>query len=109
MLFLDVYIMGLLGLWSFMVLWFLSPFKITLGKILFNKEFNTPVDFDDYLFIKNKVLGKLLSCWICTSFWTSLLIGIVIYFVYSTPLTTPLITFSTYPSITYLFKVLIKG
>jgi len=109
MLFVDVYILGLLSLWSLMVLWFLSPLKITLGKLFFKKSFNTLSDFDDYLYIKNRFLGKLLSCWICTSFWTSLIIGIVISCIYTTPLTIPLITFLTYPGITYLFKIVVKG
>jgi len=102
------YVVGLLSVCSFLLLWFVSPLKITLAKIFFKKDIVVPSDFDDLLFLKNYILGKLSSCWICLSFWTSLAVGIILTFI-GQPQWFPILTFCTYPSLAYAFKTLIKA
>ena len=101
------YILGCLAVCSILLLWFVSPFKTTLGEIIFKKNL-TPLQFDDVLFLKSPFLGKLVSCWICCSFWTSLIVGFILVLAFNTPLYTPLVTFFTYPALAYIFKTLIK-
>lgn len=101
------YIAGCLAVCSLLLLWFISPLKITLAKIFFKKDILMPEEFDDILFLKNKLLGKLTACWICLSFWLSLLIGCFITVLSDCAWYTPLVTFLTYPSIAYLFKQVI--
>jgi len=101
------YLLGLSAVCSLLLLWFVSPLKITLGKVLFKKDL-LPEQFDDLLFLKSKFLGKLLSCWICMSFWLSLAIGIILTLWLQTNWYMPVITFLTYPSMAYAFKKLIS-
>lgn len=101
------YILGLLSVCSLLMLWFVSPLKSTLGQIIFKKNL-TPDQFDDWLYIKHPFIGKLLSCWICCSFWLSLFVGVIIWGVFNSSILTPLLTFLTYPALAYLYKVLIK-
>lgn len=101
------YILGLLVVNSLLLLWFFSPLKITLGEIFFKKTL-MPDQFDDLLFIKNKILGKLLSCHICLSFWLSLFVGAVFAVLFVLPWFWPLMTFFTYPGICYLYLKIIK-
>ncbi|NBW56621.1 hypothetical protein EBR43_02315 [bacterium] len=93
---------------SFLLLWFVSPLKLSLGKLFFRQNFIAPDQFDDYLFAKSHILGKLLSCWVCLSFWSSLAYGIGCTLLLQQPIWFGLLTFSTYPSLCYLFKVAIK-
>ena len=99
---------GALAVCSVLLLWFGSPLKISLGKLFFKENFLTHAEFDDYLFIKNRLLGKLLSCWICLSFWLSLAIGVFFVLVCGAHLYTPILTFFIYPSICYVFKIITK-
>ena len=92
---------------SLLVLWFKSPFKNTLGKFLFKKDL-TSDQFDDRVFLKNKILGKLTSCWVCCSYWLSLLIGIVWVILFAYPYYWPFLLFFTLPFISYLFYSHIK-
>jgi len=101
------YLIGLLTVNSVLLLWFFSPLKITLGKILFKKDL-MPDQFDDIIFIKSKILGKLISCFICLSFWLSLVVGLVFTVLFSLPLWWPFLIFFTYPSICYLYYSNIK-
>lgn len=98
------FIVGSLTVNSLLLLWFASPLKITLGKILFKQNFKTIQDFDEYLFLNNRLLGKLSYCWICLSFWLSLAVGAVFVIGFGAPVITPLVTFLTYPGIAFLFK-----
>lgn len=93
---------------SLLLLWFGSPLKITLGQLFFKKTFITNNEFDDFLFMKSPFIGKLTSCWICLSFWLSLLVGIAFVGVIDAPIITPLLTFLIYPSLCYVFKIIAK-
>lgn len=104
----NLLIVGFFIVLSLLVLWFFSPLKLTLGKFFFNKEILSQIEFDDMLFLKNKILSKVLSCWICLSFWLSLLVGIVLVFCFSLPYYFPILTFLTYPGICYFFYTKIK-
>jgi hypothetical protein len=97
------YLTGLLILNSWLLLWFFSPLKSSIGYFILKKEV-TNLDFDDYLFIKNKFLSKLLSCWICLSFWSSLVIGFLLTF----NVLWALLCFFTYPGLAYIFYSFIK-
>lgn len=97
------YILGLLSVCSFLMLWFVSPLKITLAKLFFSTDITDIKNFDDLLYIKSKFLSKLLSCWICCSFWSSLIVGLVLGYICSN-FYFPLVTFCTYPSLAYIFK-----
>lgn len=104
----EVYIIGILVVNSLLLLWFFSPIKTTLGKIIFKKEL-LPLDFDDLVFVRMPILGKLIGCYICSSFWLSLLIGIFFTLVCSMPWWWPFLTYFTYPSISFIFyKVISK-
>jgi hypothetical protein len=100
-----IYILGLLIVNSLLVLWFFSPLKTTLSEV-FLKQTLMPYEFDDRLYLRNKILGKLSSCWICCSFWLSLVIGIIITIIFYNSIVVngfALITFFSYPSVCYLF------
>jgi hypothetical protein len=98
-----VYIMGLLVVNSMLLLWFYSPLKTSLGKIIF-KQILLPHEFDDRVYLKNNFLGELFSCYICCSFWLSLTIGIISKLLFSNLfLLYPLLTFLTYPAICFIF------
>ena len=99
---------GALGVCSILLLWFGSPLKLTLGKILFKRDFIMPIEFDDYLCIKHPILSKLLSCWICVSFWLSLVAGATFVIFLNAPPYTPIVTFLVYPSVCYIFKSFTK-
>jgi hypothetical protein len=101
-----LYILGLAAVNSLLLLWFYSPLKTTISEIFLKKTL-MPHEFDDWLFIKNQFLGKLLSCWICCSFWLSLIVGLFIQLFYGFLFTFCVITFLTYPSFCYLYKKII--
>lgn len=102
-----IFFTGLLIVNSMLLLWFFSPLKITLSEIFLKKTL-MPLEFDDYIYSKNKWLGKLLSCNICMSFWLSLAVGIFFMVFFYMPYYWPFLTFFTYPSICYLYLKLIK-
>lgn len=102
------YIVGCLAVCSTLLLWFASPLKITLAKLFFRKDILLPGEFDDILFLKNKIIGKLTACWICLSFWLSLFVGIILTLLFSCTWYMPLITFFTYPCLAYIFKTIAK-
>lgn len=105
-----IFLLGLLTVNSLLVLWFFSPLKTTISEI-FLKQTLMPYEFDDRLYFKNKFLGKLSSCWICCSFWLSLLVGTVFSIIFSSYLIIngfALIAFFSYPSVCYLFYRIVK-
>lgn len=104
---LAYYILGLLTVLSLLTLWFFSPLKTTLSEIFLGKIL-MPYEFDDYLFAKNKYIGKLLSCWICMSFWLSLIVGFVYSIIFNLTILWGMFCFFTYPSICYLFYIYSK-
>ena len=99
------YFSGLLIVNSFLILWFYSPLPNSIGK-LFLKRDNIYVldDLIDIIAIKNQFLSTLLSCWVCMSFWLSLIVGFVFMFIFGLPWWYPILTYLTYPSILFLIK-----
>jgi len=94
---------------SLLILWFYSPLTTTISHIFFKKnDIYTFDQFIDFLSFKSTFLGKLLSCWICMSFWISLSIGIIGLLLLNYPIWYPLLTFFTYPSILFLIKQLYR-
>lgn len=102
-----IYFLGLFIVNSLLLLWFFSPLKITLSELFLGKSL-MPMEFDDFVYSKSKFIGKLTTCWICCSFWLSLLIGILTLFIFDLTLFWPLITFLSYPSLCYIFYTFIK-
>lgn len=101
------YIAGLGAVATFLLIWFYSPLKTTLGQIFFDRNFYSNDQFETALLLKNKFLGKLFSCYICTSFWTSLFVGLIFFIVFNLEWYFPLLTWSTYPAILYLYKLVL--
>lgn len=101
--FLILYFFGYLVVQTILVIWFYSPFRISLGQILFDKDMYTHDQFETHLLIKSEMLGKLLSCYICFSFWTSLLVGILPTLIGLVSWYFPAVTVMTYPAICYLY------
>ena len=54
------------------LLWFYSPFKITLAKIFLKQDIFDNLEFDSMLSIVSPFLGKLSGCIFCVFFWVSL-------------------------------------
>jgi len=104
----TIYFINVLSVLSFLLLWFFSPLKLTLGKLLFKKDFILLDEFDDRVFMINSFLGKLQSCYICTSFWISLFTGGIFMVLLSLPLYWPFLMFFTMPPIAYFFKKLVS-
>lgn len=94
--------LGFFVVFSIVVLWFDSPLKITLGRVLFKAKYNHKNQFDDKITTINPILGKLSGCYICFSYWTSLAVGIVLMYGFSLPVYFPILTFFIYPGICYL-------
>ena len=104
----TIYAINVLSILSFLLLWFFSPLKLTLGKLFFKKDFIIPDEFDDRVFMFNSFLGKLQSCYICTSFWISLITGVIFLVLFSMPMYWPFLMFFTTPPIAYIFKKLVS-
>lgn len=98
----EIYILGCLIVNSLLLLWFFSPLKTTISEIFLKKPL-LPLEFDDYIFFKSKVLGKLLTCWICLSFWLSLVVGLIMSLIFNLNISWPFICFLTYPCLSYIF------
>jgi len=101
------YIQGLLVTWTGLLIWFYSPLKVTLGQLFIDKNLYSNDQVETAIMIKNQWVGKLLSCYICCSFWLSLLVGIVFYLLMNLPGYFPFLTWFTYPSLCYLYKRII--
>jgi len=106
---LTLLLLSLLGVNSFLLLWFYSPLKTTLAKILFKQNITQQEQFEDLIFLKFKSekLSILSSCYICMSFWSSLIAGIILTVFCGQPLYTPAVTFIVFPSLCFLFKKII--
>ena len=103
----EYYITGLLIGATAMLIWFYSPLKTTLGQIFFSKDIYSNDQFETALLLKNSFLGKLLGCYICCSFWTSLAIGLILWYIFALPWFFPLLTWFTYPGLLYLYKLVL--
>jgi len=101
------YIQGLFVTWTVLLIWFYSPIKVTLGQLFIDKNLYSNDQVETALMLKNIWLGKLLSCYICFSFWTSLIVGSVFYKIFDLPGYFPFLTWFTYPSLCYLYKSII--
>lgn len=103
------YFSGLLTVNSLLILWFYSPLSSSIAKYILKKDnISNLDDFLDFIYIKNEILGKLLSCWICMSFWLSLIIGIILTFCFNLSWFFPIMTFFTYPSVLFSIKQLYR-
>lgn len=102
------FLLGYLVTQTLLLIWFYSPLKITLGQIFIDKNLYSVDQVETAIMIKNKWIGELISCYICCSFWTSLFVGIVFKKAFSLPLFFVLLAWFTYPSICYLYKLLVK-
>lgn len=102
------YFVGLLTTLTILVIWFYSPLRITLGQLFIDKNLYSLDQVETAILIKNKWIGKLLSCYICFSFWTSLLVGLFLYKTLDLPGYFPFLTWFTYPSIAYLYKSIVE-
>lgn len=103
------YLAGLFSVNSLLILWFYSPLSSSIAKYIFKKDnILTFDDFLDFIYVKNEILGKLLSCWICMSFWLSLIAGIGLVICFNLPLHFPILTFLTYPALLFAIKRLYR-
>lgn len=102
----NYYISGLGVTLTLLLIWFYSPLRSTIGHF-FSKSINSNEDFETALLFKSPFLGKLLGCYICSSFWCSLAIGLIFWVVFSLPNYFPFLTWFTYPCIAYIYKSII--
>jgi hypothetical protein len=91
------------------VIWFYSPFRISIGQLLFDRQIDDYDKFELYVMMKSPLIGKLLSCYICFSFWTSLIVGGISVFTVGTPYWYPFFCGLTLPSLCYLYKSIINN
>ena len=90
---------------SLLILWFYSPLPSSIGKYFLNDDkIITLDDLLDWVCIRNHLLADLLSCWICMSFWLSLIIGTIISITCSLSWYFPIICFWAYPPILFAIK-----
>lgn len=101
------YTTGLLVTLTYLLIWFYSPLKTTIGQIFINKNISNNEDFETALLFKSPLLGKLLGCYICSSFWLSLVVGIIFWGLFDLPNYFPILTWFTYPCIAYLYKTIV--
>ena len=104
----DLYALGLLNTFTALLIWFYSPLKVTIGQLFFDKDMYLNDQFDTLMLFKNKWLGKLVSCYICCSFWTSVAVGIIYCSIFNLSYLYPILTATTYPSLAYIFKGIIN-
>jgi hypothetical protein len=106
---LCLYFLGWLVVQTICIIWFYSPFRLSISPFLFGHNgVNTFDEFETLLLIRSSFFGKLLSCYICFSFWTSIIVGIAAIFLINTPYWTCLLTGLTYPAICYLYKSIVE-
>jgi hypothetical protein len=99
------FLIGYLIVQTICLIWFYSPLRVSLGQIFFDKKIHTTDEFDTHLMIKSMFFSKLLSCYICFSFWTSLVVGGIGCFLLYIPLYFAFLAQLTYPSICFLYKL----
>lgn len=94
---------------SLLILWFFSPLSNSIGKIFFKREDIYVLDnLIDLISLKSSFLATLLSCWICMSFWISLIVGIFLMVILGLPYYFPILCFFTNPPFLYLIKQLYR-
>lgn len=102
------YFIGYFIVQTILVIWFYSPLRITIGQLFFDKNMYMTDHFETYVLAISPFLGKLLSCYICFSFWISIIVGCIgSYFLYDMKIIIPTITALTYPCICYFYKSII--
>lgn len=101
------YLAGLGITLTWLLIWFYSPLKTTLGQIFFSKSIISNDQFETALMITNPILGKLLGCYICTSFWGSFIVGTLLTLSFNLPLYFPVLAWFTYPCLAYIYKLLV--
>ena len=102
----NYYFIGLGVTLTLLLIWFYSPLRSSIGWLV-NKNINSNSDFETWLLLKTPFLGKLLGCYICCSFWLSLIIGLLFWYFFKLSLCFPILTWLTYPSLAYLYKTII--
>ena len=103
------YTSGLLVVNSILILWFYSPIANSIGKLFLKRnDIYALDDLLDIIAIKSEVLSTLLSCWVCMSFWLSLIVGLVFMFIFGLYWWYPILTYLTYPSILFAIKQLYR-
>lgn len=101
------YLQGLLVTLTGLLIWFYSPLKVTLGQLFIDKNLYSNDQVETAIMIYNKWLGKLLSCYICFSWWTSLAVGSAFTLIYNLHWSHIFLSWFTYPSLCYLYKAII--
>lgn len=101
------FIIGWLVVQTICVIWFYSPFRLSISPILFNTVIYSFDEFETLILLKYPVLGKLLSCYICFSFWASFIVGSFGSFLIGVSLWFGVLAAFTYPAICYLYKSIV--
>lgn len=101
------YLIGLAATQSLLILWFYSPLRSSLGRMFIDKNITTNDDFNIALQVISPFLSKLFSCYICCSFWFSLVIGFALCIQSNLAPYFPLLTFLTFPTFTFFYKLLV--
>ena len=101
------YLIALAATQSLLVLWFYGPLRSSLGRMFIDKNIITNDDFNIALQVISPFLAKLFSCYICCSFWFSLAVGLGLCIGLNLTPWFPVLTFSTFPSFTFLYKLLV--
>jgi hypothetical protein len=102
-----LFLLGYIIVQTICLIWFYSPLRTTLGQIFINRHIFSNDEVETWLLLKFPIIGKLLSCYICFSFWSSVLIGILGIFLLNIAMYTPVITALSYPSICYFYKSIV--
>jgi hypothetical protein len=94
---------------ALLILWFYSPLSNTIGKIFLKRNDIYVLDnLIDTISLKSDYLGMLLSCWICLSFWLSLIVGSILMAIFTLPLEFPILCFFCNPPILFIIKQLYR-
>jgi hypothetical protein len=104
---LFLFFLGWLITQTICLIWFYSPFRLSISPLIFKTAVNTFEEFETLILIRHSFFGKLLSCYICFSFWTSIAVGIIGSILTGMPLWYAGITALTYPSLCYLYKSIV--
>jgi len=105
----TAFFLGLLVTNTLLLIWFYSPLRITLSHLFISKDINSYDEFETFMLFKFPIIGKLLSCFICCSFWTSFIVGCIFAILLSNvPVFFPVITALTYPGLCYMYKTFIE-
>lgn len=103
-----LFVLGYLITQTLLLIWFYSPLKITLGQLFIDKNLYSVDQVETAIMIRNKWIGELISCYICCSFWSSLIVGLILKSVFSLPSFFVALAWFSYPSVCYLYKLLLN-